>query len=63
MIMSRFIDAVGNTLEFTRFGVEEVMSIDFLRGLAPLSSPILEVANGLFILGVNTDDGILMTLK
>ncbi len=63
MIMSRLIDAVGNTLEFILLGLSEVMFIDILRRLAPLLPPILEVANELFFLGIHTDDRILMTLK
>jgi hypothetical protein len=63
MIMSRLIDPVGDALEFTLLGFDKVVSVDLLRGLAPLLSGILEVANGLFLLGIHTDDGILMTFK
>jgi hypothetical protein len=50
MIMSWLINPVGNALEFTRLGLDKVVSLYLLRGLAPLLSGILEVANRLFFL-------------
>ncbi len=63
MIMSGLVDAVGNALEFTLLGVDEVMGIHRFRSLTPLFPLILEVANRLFFLGINTDRRILVTLK
>lgn len=63
MIMSRFINTVGNALELTCLGFDKVVRIYFWGGLTPLDSIILEVANGFFVLGVYADDWVLMTFK